>query len=320
VITGLLFLAAPAAVGVMLEIPFELVRTFVIEKRYGFSTITGRLWITDFVKGLIISATVGAIIIGALLALIRNAAETWWLWGWLLFALFQLFVLWLYPIFIAPLFNTYEPLKDEALRTKIQSLIAKTNFRAREILQMDAARRSTHSNAYFTGLGRTRRIVLYDTLLASHPHDEILSILAHEVGHWKRRHLLQQIILLETLSFAAFYLFSLLIPWEPLYRTFGFAGSAPHTGVLLVSVVAGSCLFYLKPGAAMVSRHYETEADRFAGELIGSTEPLIEALKRLAQTNLANLYPHPLYAWFFYSHPPILKRIALLREQSLKSH
>ncbi|MCX5850691.1 MAG: M48 family metallopeptidase [Deltaproteobacteria bacterium] len=314
IVTGLLFLAGPAAIGAVLEIPFDLFRTFVIEKRYGFSTITLKLWILDLIKGLAISVIVGTLVVGALLGLMYHAPTAWWIWGWLLFALFQLFVLWLYPVLVAPLFNTYEPLKDEELRRKILALIGKSDFRAREIVQVDAARRSTHSNAYFTGLGRTRRIVLYDTLLSSHPHDEILSILAHEIGHWKKKHLLRQLFILESISLAAFYVFSRLLNWHALYLTFGFSSPSHHAGILLVSIFAGALFLFFKPIASFIARIYEKEADRYVLTLTGTTRPLIEALKRLAKNNLTNLFPHPLYAWFFYSHPPILRRIALLRE------
>ncbi len=312
ILSGLIFFGALALLSGVLDIPFSLYGTFVIEKKYGFSTITARLWITDLIKGFLISAVLLGILLGAMLALVYYAEHTWWLWAWLVFSAFQMLVLWLYPILIAPLFNKFEPVENEALRDAIISLMAKVGLKTGGVFQVDAGKRSKHTNAYFTGFGKTKRIVLYDTLLKSHSSEEILSVLAHEAGHWKKKHILKQLVFMETVSLALFYLVYRLIDWSLLYKTFGFAEKIPYVGLLLIAALFGPVLFFLTPIGAMLTRKFERQADDFCYDLVGTAMPMINALKRLAKDNLANLHPHPFYAWFYYSHPPLTERIAHL--------
>ncbi|MGZ6274792.1 MAG: M48 family metallopeptidase [Syntrophales bacterium] len=312
ILSGLIFFGALALLSAILDIPFSLYSTFVIEKRYGFSTITMRLWITDLIKGLLISGILSGILLGAMLALVYYADHTWWLWVWLVFSAFQMLIVWLYPVLIAPLFNKFEPIENEALKEAIIALMAKVGLKTGGVFQVDAGKRSKHTNAYFTGLGKTKRIVLYDTLLKSHASEEILSVLAHEAGHWKKRHIIKQLILMETVSFVFLYLVYRLIDWPLLYQTFGFAERIPYVGLLLIAVLFGPVAFFLTPIGAMLTRRYEREADDFCYSLVGTTIPMINALKRLAKDNLANLHPHPFYAWFYYSHPPLTERITRL--------
>ncbi|MGZ3592914.1 MAG: M48 family metallopeptidase [Syntrophales bacterium] len=312
ILSGMIFFGALALLSAILDIPFSLYSTFVIEKRYGFSTITMRLWITDLIKGLLISGILSGILLGAMLALVYYAEHTWWLWVWLVFSAFQMLIVWLYPVLIAPLFNKFEPIENEALKEAIIALMAKVGLKTGGVFQVDAGKRSKHTNAYFTGLGKTKRIVLYDTLLKSHASEEILSVLAHEAGHWKKRHIIKQLILMETVSFVFLYLVYRLIDWPLLYQTFGFAERIPYVGLLLIAVLFGPVAFFLTPIGAMLTRRYEREADDFCYSLVGTTIPMINALKRLAKDNLANLHPHPFYAWFYYSHPPLTERIARL--------
>jgi STE24 endopeptidase len=313
ILSGLIFFAGPAAVDFVLDIPFDFYRTFGIEKRHGFSTTTVKLWIADLIKGLFISLIFMGILLGSLLAFVRFFPQSWWFWGWLLFALFQLFVLWIYPIVIAPLFNKFIPVSDDGLREKIFRLVEKANLPVSEIFQVDAGKRSRHSNAYFTGLGKTKRIVLFDTLIASHSHDELLSVLAHEIGHWKKRHIIKQLFFIEILSLILFYVSYRLITWPLLYETFGFERITVYVGLFLLSTFFKPLAFFLKPLTSSISRRYEREADDYANQLMGTTAHLISALRRLAKDNLANLYPHPLYARVHYSHPPLTERIARLR-------
>jgi STE24 endopeptidase len=247
---------------------------------------------------------------------LRIAPDSWWIWSWLFFSLYQVAALWLYPVLIAPMFNKYEPVTDDNLKNSIVSLVERAGFKTKAVLQVDAEKRSRHSNAYFTGLGRTKRIVLYDTLLASHSTDEILAILAHEIGHWKKKHIIKKLIFIEVVSFIIFYLIWLLLDWTLMYRTFGFEENLPYAGLFLLTTLAGPLIFFLKPVDSFVSRKYERQADDYTKDLIGSTRALSEALMRLAEDNLANLHPHPLYAWFYYSHPPLVDRIGYL--QSLR--
>ncbi len=315
--SGILFFGILALVSSILGLPFGLYRTFVIERAFGFNTMTLRLWITDLLKELVLSAILLGLLMSALLALMAWTPRFWWLLVWIIFALFQLLMIWLYPVVIAPLFNKFEPVKDEPLRNAIVDLMSRVGLKTEGVYQVDAGKRSRHTNAYFTGLGKSKRIVLYDTLLASHTHDEIVAVLAHEVGHWKKRHILKQLLAMEAISLAAFYLVSLLVEWPLLYRTFGFTDQIPYVGLLLAAVVFGPVSFFFTPLSAMIQRKYEREADDFTYRLTGTTHPLCEALKRLAKDNLANLHPHPVYAWFYYSHPALTVRIARLQAMGM---
>jgi STE24 endopeptidase len=311
--SGALFFGILYGASVLLDVPFSLWATFVIEKKYGFSTITPQLWLADLAKSAVVSVVLMALLFIPLFALIEWLPQTWWLAAWVFFALFQLLLIWLYPLVIAPLFNKYVPVRDEALRDRILAMAEKAGLKAEGIFEVDAGKRSRHSNAYFTGFGRSKRIVLFDTLLATHSHDEIVSVLAHEIGHWKLRHILKQLVAMEVVAFAAFWLVWRLMGWPLLYETFGFAGPLPYAGLLLAAIVLKPAAFFLSPLGAAVSRKYERDADRYALGLIGTTRFLAEALQRLAKENLANLHPHPAYVAFYYSHPPLAERVERLQ-------
>jgi len=315
ILSGLIFFGILALMSETLNLPFSLYNTFVIEKKYGFTTITLSLWIADLIKSLFISAIIMGILLGALLALLHYAKTTWWLWVWLFFSAFQLLLVWLYPVLIAPLFNKFEPVKDETLTKAILSLMAKAGLKTEGVYQIDAGTRSRHTNAYFTGLGKTKRIVLYDTLLSSHTADEILSVLAHEIGHWKKRHILKQLVFTEIASLATLYLVYRLVEWPRLYHTFGFEQTLPYVGLLLLAALLSPLAFFLTPIGSVIMRKFEREADAFSFDIIGTAVPLANALKRLAKDNLANLHPHPFYAWFSYSHPPLTERIDYLQQK-----
>jgi STE24 endopeptidase len=313
ILSGLIFFGVLALLSSILDIPFSLYSTFVIEKKYGFSTITIKLWIADLIKSLLISAILMGILLSTMLTLIRYAKDTWWLWVWIVFSVFQMLMVWLYPVLIAPLFNKFEPIQDEVLKEAIISLMAKVGLKTEGVFQVDAGKRSKHTNAYFTGLGKTKRIVLYDTLLKSHSSDEILSVLAHEAGHWKKRHIMKQLIFTEIASLAVFYIIYRLLGWPLLYETFGFNENLPYVGLLLIAALLGPIAFFLTPIGTILMRKFEREADDYCLNLLGTVKPMISALKCLAKDNLANLHPHPFYAWFYYSHPPLAVRIARLR-------
>jgi STE24 endopeptidase len=313
-LTGLIFFGILALASGLASLPFDLYRTFVIERRHGFGTITPGLWFVDLLKGLAVSTVLLGMLLTAFLALLHVAPNTWWFWTWLVFASFQLLMLWLYPVVIAPLFNRYEPIRDEALREAIVALLAKVGLKTQGVYQMDAGKRSRHTNAYFTGFGKTKRIVLYDTLLASHSADEILAVLAHEIGHWKRRHILKQLLFMEVFSLAVLWVAAQLIGWPLLYATFGFPRPVPFVGLLLAAAVFAPLTSFLTPALSAVQRRFEREADDSVGQLTGTTAPLAAALRRIARDNLANLHPHPLYARFYYSHPPLAERITRLKK------
>ena len=313
ILQALIFFGVLAAIGGVAGIPFDIYDTFVLEKKYGFSTITWRLWLTDLIKSVIISAVLMGFMLAAFMAFILYLPGTWWFWAWVFFTMFEILLMWLYPVVIAPLFNKYEPIKDESLKEKITALMAQVVLKAKVIYQVDEGKRSKHTNAYFTGIGKTKRIVLYDTLLASHSPEEILAVLAHEIGHWKKKHILKQLIFMIVASLAVLYFTYLIVNWPPLYSTFGLIYTPVYAGLFLVSLYLSCAGFFLSPIGAAIMRRYEREADKMAMELVGTSEPMINALKRLAKDNLSNLHPHPLYVWFYYSHPPLIERIEYLK-------
>ena len=310
---ALIFFGLLAIISGIAGLPFDLYDTFVLEKKYGFSTITWRLWITDLIKAVLISAILMGVMISAFMAFIHYLKATWWFWAWAFFTLFEITLMWLYPVLIAPLFNKFEPIKDEALREKINALLNKAGLKAKGIYQVDEGKRSKHTNAYFTGIGKTKRIVLYDTLLSSHTPEEIVAVLAHEIGHWKKKHILKQLSFMIVASLVLLYCVYLIVNWQALYNAFGLNYQPVYAGLFLVSLYLGAAGFFLSPIGAAITRRYEREADRMAFDLTGTALPMINALKRLAKDNLTNLHPHPFYVWFYYSHPPLIERIEYLQ-------
>ena len=309
---GLVFFAILALIAQLVDIPFDLYGTFVVEDRYGFNARTMRLWLIDWIKGLALSGILGGILIFFLLALVYYFEGAWWILAWIVFSLFELVIMWLYPVLIAPLFNKFEPIPDKELESRIAMLMGKAGLAVKGVFQMDAGKRSKHTNAYFTGLGRTKRIVLFDTLLQAHPHEEILSVLAHEAGHWTKKHIVKQLILLEIASLIGLFIIANLLNWQHLYRTFGFQEQITYVGLFLVPVLLSPLGYFLRPLGAWLSRRYERQADDVAVKLMGTAKPMKDTLIRLNGDNLANLVPHPVFSWFNYSHPPPVERIERL--------
>jgi len=310
--SGLIFFAVLSLLTGLLRLPFNLYETFVIEERYGFNLMTFKLWVSDLLKNLLLAAVLGGLLLGLLLALLVYGGDAWWVWAWMVVGGFELVMLWLFPVVILPLFNKFDPIENKGLEERIRALMAKVGLRAKGVFKMDASKRSKHTNAFFIGLGRTKRIVLFDTLLASHTEEEILSVLAHEAGHWKKKHVLRMLIPLEILSLVSFYVVARFLNWALLYRTFGFQESNVYVGLFLIGAFISLLGYFAQPLEAAVSRKFEREADDFALRLIEKAESMRSALKRLAADNLSNLSPHPLYAWFYYSHPPLIERIERL--------
>ena len=311
---GLLFFVVLALISQFFDVPFDLYGTFVIEQRYGFNTKTVKLWIVDWVKGLALSGVLGMILLSILLALLYYFRNTWWILAWVVISLFQLVIMWLYPVLIAPLFNKFEPINDTQLEQKIAGLMTKAGLAVKGVFQMDAGKRSRHTNAYFTGIGKTKRIVLFDTLLTSHPADEIVSVLAHEAGHWTKKHVIKQLVLMEALSLIGLFVVFKLLTWEYMYHTFGFEEPVVYAGLLLVPVLLSPLGYFLRPLGASLSRRYEKQADDVAVQLMGTAEPMKHTLIRLSSENLANLVPHPFFSWFNYSHPAPVERIERLEK------
>jgi len=317
VLSGIVFFFAFGLIMGVLEIPFDLYSTFVIERRFAFSTISFRLWVADLLKSVFISAIILGVFLSVFLSLMLYARTTWWLFVWAFYIAFQLLVLWLYPVVIAPLFNKFEPIENQELVRGISNLMDSAGLKTEGIYRIDAARRSRHSNAYFTGLGKTKRIVLFDTLLENHSIDEIIAVLAHELGHWKLGHIVKQLLFAMGISFVLLYVASVLIEQPLLYSTFGVNETVGYVGLFILGLIFKPISLFFTPFGSMLSRRYEKQADDFAYHILGQVSFLIQALKRLAQDNLANLHPHTAFSWFFYSHPPLVERIERLEKLSL---
>ncbi|MGA2975215.1 MAG: M48 family metallopeptidase [Spirochaetia bacterium] len=309
---GVLFIAAVALLFWITGLPFSLYSTFSIERRFGFTTTTPRLYTIDTLKSLAISAVIGVPVLLALFWFMDRTGRFWWIWAFAAMTVFQLIMGIIAPLIIAPLFNKFTPLPEGRLRDRIMALAEKLGFRTRGIFVVDSSRRSRHSNAYFTGLGRAKRIVLFDTLVGTHTEEEIASVLAHEIGHEKRNHIKKGLAISIAFSLAGFWILSLLLRWTPLFHAFGFSQPGYHSLLVLLGFCSGPFTFFLQPLFSLRSRRQEYEADRFAVRGVGSAEGLKSALLRLGKDNLSNLTPHPLYSFFHYSHPTLAERIAAL--------
>lgn len=314
IVAGLLFFLLLKYVNTFLNIPFGLYGTFVIEKKYGFNTKTVKLWIIDFIKSLILSTIMMGILISAALALIHFFPAYWWLLVWIFFLCFSIFMMYVSPYIIEPLFNKFTPLDDEELESDIKALSEKAGIPVQRVLQMDASKRTRHTNAYFTGIGKVKRIVLYDTLLEKMDKEEILGVLAHEAGHWKKKHLLKMLLAYEGIALAVMFGAFYVLDGHYLAELFKLDLNQPFFAeVVILMFIFGILVFPLSPVFCWFSRNNEREADDFAKKLTGSGEGLISALVKLSKDNLSNLHPHPVYSAFYYSHPPATERLRNLK-------
>ncbi len=306
------------AIGLLLSIPglpWEWWAQFRLEARFGFNTSTLGTWIADRVKGLLLAVVLGYPLVVLLLKLVEWMGPRWWLWGWATMMAFQILMLFLAPVVIMPLFNKFTPLPEGSLRDRLLKLGERTGFSARTIQVMDGSKRSRHSNAFFTGFGQFRKIVLYDTLVAQLTEEELEAVLAHEIGHHRRRHIPQRLAWGAVVSLAGFALIGWLALQAWFLAAFGFAsdaGVAP--AMLLFALLGGTVTFWFSPLGNLWSRRHEYEADAYAKAAVGSPEPLIGALRKLSEKNLSNLTPHPWYSAFHYSHPTLLEREEALRK------
>ena len=312
IFAGFLFFLAVGAIFSVLVLPFDWYHTFVIEDRYGFNRYDTQTWVLDLIKGACLSAGLLAIVIIPVLWVIRAYPQTWWIFAFAIVSLGELIIMVLYPVLIVPIFNKLEPLEDKELTHKVQALVQRAGMKSRGIVQMDAGRRSTHSNAYVAGLGRSKRIVLFDTLINTHTHNEILAILSHELGHSKYKHIMKSFAWTLLATLVGFYVTYLLMSREWVYTTFGISRTQPYLSLFVISIGLRKTGYFLRPIAMASSRRFEKQADAFAAHIRESAEDLITALKKMAVHNLSNLNPHPLYVWVNYSHPPIPERISRL--------
>jgi STE24 endopeptidase len=303
----------------ILGLPFAWYAQFKLEQRFGFNTTTTKTWVLDRVKGFLLAVLLGYPLLALVLKLIEWTGATWWLWAATVVIAFQLLLLLIAPAIIMPLFNKFTPLPEGPLRERLFALAQRTDFPTRSIEVMDGSKRSRHSNAFFTGFGRFRKIVLFDTLVAQLNEPELESVLAHEIGHYKKRHVMQLLGVSITGVFVAFAAIAWLARQQWFYRAFGFehqgsfAAANVVPAILLFALLAGTISFWLSPFIYLWSRRFEYEADAFARATMGEAQSLIQALRKLSEKNLSNLIPHPLYSGFYYSHPTMLERERALR-------
>ena len=313
VITGLVFFALLGILGEVLSLPQDLYRTFVIEERFGFNKTTLSLFWKDRVKGWLLALVFGGVLLGGVLYFFSEYGSGAWLPCWGFTALFLLLVQYLAPRFILPLFNTFTPLEPGELRTSIEAMADGVGFTVKDISVMDGSRRSSKSNAFFTGFGKNKRIALFDTLIDNHTVAELTAVLAHELGHFKYRHVLKSMVTGILKMGVFFFVLGQVLQSETLFAAFSVQGMPVHVGFVIFGLLLGPVSLVLAPMASLISRRHEFQADRFAARAMGSAQPMISALKTLAKNNLVNLTPHPAYVFVHYSHPPVLERIAALR-------
>jgi len=311
ILQGILYVYLISLIFGVVSLPSMIYAQFVIEARYGFNRMTWKLFILDGLKSLLVSLVLMTPLLALLFVLIR-AGTLWWLWGFILFTAFQLVMIVLYPKVIAPLFNKFTPLEEGSLKEKVQALADHLGFKTRGIFVMDGSKRSRHSNAYFSGLGRVKRIVLFDTLIRSLEEDQVAGVLAHEIGHEKLGHILKRLALSVSSGLLGFWLVSLLLNYSPFFEAFNFSGPSPQAVLVLVMFVSGPFTFYLKPLFSWWSRRHEYQADHFVKSRTRYGKAFQTALKRLSKDNLSNPVPHPLYSFYHYSHPTTLERIRAL--------
>ncbi|MBB5219049.1 M48 family peptidase [Treponema rectale] len=328
-LTIILFEILVSLPGDVLSIPFDLYGEFRIEKKYGFSNMNLRMWIFDGIKSIILGLIMNAILMGAVAFILIHLNQWWWLFVSSVMIIFSLGLSFIYPIFLAPLFNKFTPIEDEELKNRLEALLEKTGFKSSGIYKMDASKRSRHSNAYFTGIGKSKRIVLYDTLIEQLTVDEIEAVLGHELGHYKKHHIIKKMLVSVPFIFAVTFLVSLILKYPPLYTSFGFApelfkveglqsmhpvAALEYAGIFLLGLSLSGFGIFTGLIQNFFSRKDEFEADRFSAEVCNGGEALCTALIKLNKENLSEFVPPDIYCAFYYSHPPLLKRIRAIRQ------
>ena len=299
-------------------LPFALYSQFYIEESYGFNKMTARTYLSDKAKEMALTPLLAAPLLWGLFYFMDKTGSFWWLYASLFVTLFQLLLFFIYPVLIAPLFNKFSPLEEGELKDKLLALADRTGFKTSGIFMMDGSRRSSHSNAYFTGMGSVKRIVLFDTLVESLSAEELEAVLAHEIGHYKKKHIVKRLVFSVFSMTAGFYILSLLLNWTALYEAFGFSGRGYHAILIILSICLSPFSFFLSPLSNSWSRKHEYQADSYSREVTGSSEAMKKALLKLGRDNMSNLTPHKAYSFFHYSHPALSERLAALEVKSEK--
>ena len=311
--TGLVFAGILMLASQILHIPFSIYDTFVIEEKYGFNKTTPKTFVMDILKSWLLAAVIGGIVLSAVLWFFERTGSLAWLYCWGAVTLFQLFMMFIAPVVIMPLFNKFTPIEEGDLKGAIEDYSKKQGFKMKGVFTMDGSKRSSKSNAFFTGLGRFRRIVLFDTLIEKHTREELVSILAHEVGHYKKKHILQSFVISVLTMGLMFYILSIFINNPGLFAAFGMEKTSVYASLVFFGFLYSAIEMILSLFGNALSRRNEYEADAFAVKTRGEKDSFIEAIKKLAVENLSNLTPHPLKVFLEYSHPPILERIKAVR-------
>lgn len=312
VITGLIYMAVLLLFKGVLSLPFSLYATFVIEERFGFNQTTWTTFVMDLAKGLLLAVLLGAPLLAGILAFFVHAGTNAWWYCWIAVTLYMLGVQFIAPTWIMPLFNKFTPLEAGELKSAILSYAGSINFPIENVYVMDGSRRSSKSNAFFTGFGKHRRIVLFDTLIKQHTTGELLAVLAHEMGHFKKKHILQTMVLGILQMGIMLYLLSIFISYQGLFDAFYMPQKSVYAGLIFFAMLYSPLDFFIGIFMQMLSRRNETEADRFSAETTHDPQSMVAALKKLSVHNLTNLRPHPVYVFLNYSHPPVLQRISEL--------
>ncbi len=308
---GVVLILLFGLISSLLSAPFSLYRQFVIEARFGFNRTTIATLIADTLKGLALTLILATPLLYVILWLLEAAGTYWWFYAWLAFFGFSILISWAYPTLIAPLFNRFTPLEDKSLKAAIEQLLDHAGFTSKGIFVMDGSRRSSHGNAYFTGLGKNKRIVFFDTLLEGLDREQIIAVLAHELGHFKHHHVLKGLLLSAFTSLVGFALLAWLLPQTAFYQALGVATPSPATGLILFSIVIPLVMFFVSPLFAWLSRQHEFEADAYAASQ-ANAKALITALVTMYKDNASTLTPDRLHSLFYNSHPPAAIRIARL--------
>jgi STE24 endopeptidase len=311
ILRGALVICSALLVSSIIDLPFEYYKTFVIDEKFGFNKMTRAMYFTDLIKHSIVGLLLGAPILFAALWLMQSAGEYWWLYLWVVWTVFNILMLAVYPTFIAPLFNKFTPLADEGLKTRIESLLTKCGFKSQGLFIMDGSTRSSHGNAYFTGFGNSKRVVFFDTLLERLNTEEIESVLAHELGHFKHHHVIKRIIMTFVMSLIGLALLGWLINQAWFFQGLGVTTQSNHMALLLFILGSPIFLFLIRPLMASYSRKCEFEADDYAAKNASATH-LAEALVKLYRDNASTLTPDPFHSAFYDSHPPASIRISKL--------
>lgn len=311
---GLLFIGILMLAQMIISLPFSLYDTFVIEEKFGFNKTTAKTFITDALKSILLAVVLGGPLFALILLILDRAGEYAWLYGWGAITVFTLILQFIAPTWIMPLFNKFKPLEEGELRRKIFAFAEKVNFPLQNVYIMDGSKRSTKSNAFFTGFGKNKRIALFDTLIEKHTDEELVSVLAHEIGHYKKKHILKNMVFGILHTGILFWLLSIFLYHEGLYEAFYMDSMPIYAGLVFFGMLYSPVEMILSVIMNIFSRKNEYEADHFAVVNRGKKEPMIDALKKLSKDNLSNLTPHDFYVFMHYSHPPVLNRIKAIRE------